>query len=334
MSELVCLRCDWTGTGDASRCPSCGTRLYRVNRPTPVETPRPDVEVSPATRPKVGRALALIAVALVVAATTFVFVTRDAPGERAIPSPVAPGPLPPAVSSVSEGCATKPAPPGRVSTPSAADGRAVTAALVADYRFHNSFATSVGTAPALVENPDGPGRFADESVRGQTRSVLRFDRGRGLSLPTGGVIQSGEYTIELLFRLDRLTGYRKIIDFKKASNDSGLYSLDGCLTYVPRRPASPATIGVDTYAQVVLTRDAAAQVVGYVDGIRQFSFHDPRDLAVVDGSHTLLLFRDDSETHTDYSGGAVSRIRLFDRPLVGSEVAALACVDLPAWFCS
>jgi hypothetical protein len=298
--------------------------------------PRPDVDVAPpvATRPRVGRASALIAVAFVVAAATFAFVSRDAPSGRAISSPAIPGALPPVSSVAADGCSTKPAPPGRVSTPSAADARAVTAALVADYRFHNSFATSVGTAPALVEGRHGSGRFADESVRGQTRSVLRFDRGRGLSLPTGGVIESGEYSIELLFRLDRLAGYRKIIDFKKASNDSGLYSLDGCLTYVPRRPASPATIGVDTYAQVVLTRNAAAHVVGYVDGIRQFSFRDPRDLAVTDRNDTLLLFRDDSETHTDYSGGAVSRIRLFDRPLVGSEVAALACVDLPAWFCS
>ena len=293
-----------------------------------------DVAPPVAAPPRVGRALALIAVALVVAVATFAFVGRDAPSGRAISSPVIPGALPPTSSAASDGCSTKPAPPGRVSTPTEADSRAVAAALVADYRFHDSFATSVGTAPALVESRLGSGRFADESVRGQTRSVLRFDRGRGLSLPTGGVIQSGKYTIELLFRLDRLAGYRKIIDFKKASNGSGLYSLDGCLTYVPRRPASPATIGVDTYAQVVLTRNAAARVVGYVDGIRQFSFRDPRDLAVTDRNDTLLLFRDDSETHTDYSGGAVSRIRLFDRPLVGSEVAALACVDLPAWFCS
>jgi hypothetical protein len=42
------------------------------------------------------------------------------------------------------------------------------------------------------------------------RSVLSFARGSGLSLSsTTGVIEGTEYTIEVLFRFDRLDGYRK-----------------------------------------------------------------------------------------------------------------------------
>jgi hypothetical protein len=99
--------------------------------------------------------------------------------------------------------------------------------------------------------------------------------------------------------------------------------VDRCLNLYPRRPASPATIGADTYVQAVLTRDASARVVGYVDGIRRFSFHDLGQLAVIDGRHTLLFFGDDSKMSPDSSAGAVSGIRLFDKPLTGREVAAL-----------
>jgi hypothetical protein len=288
-------------------------------------------------------------VTLLVAAATLVLINHDAPEAPALgqitareaqtghgTSSTAGSSASTAATSLAfDGCSTKPAPPGRVEAPSAGDGAAAAAALVADYRFRGSLASSVEAAPDLVQVGSGTSRFANESVRGRTRPVLRLGRGRGLSLaPTAGVIASGAFTIELEFRLRRLAGYRKLLDFKKASDDSGLYSLDGCLNLYPRRPASPATIGTDTYVQVVLTRDASARVVGYVDGIRQFSFHDPGRLAVIDGRDTLQFFRDDSETNTESSGGAVSRIRLFDRPLVGSEVAALACVDLPAWFCS
>ncbi len=339
MNELVCLRCDWTGDGDGSACPRCGTSLYRINTSPGVDAPSDDGALpAPSASAHPDRRWAAIVVALVAAVTTFVFVSRDAPEApatgRARETPSLAGP-PRATAFVFDGCAGTPKPPGRVQTPSEHDRAAAAASLTADYRFRNSLASSVGTAPDLVETGSGAVRFAGESVRGRTRPVLRFGRGRGLSLaPTTGIIANDAFTIELLFRFDRLAGYRKVIDFKSVPDTSGLYGLDGCLTFYPRPPASPATIGADTYVQVVLTRDASAKVVGYVDGIRQFTFRDMGALAEVDTGDTLQFFGHGAGTQTRSSGGAVSRIRLYDRALVGSEVAALACTDLPAWFCS
>lgn len=197
--------------------------------------------------------------------------------------------------------------------------------LIADYQFQNSFASSVGVAPDLVEIGSGSSGFTDEAVVGRTRNVLTFASGSGLSLaPTAGVIDSEEYTIELLFRLGSLAGWRKLIDFKNASEDGGLYSLDGRLNFYPTEPAVGATIDVDSYVQVVLTRDASPRVVGYVNGVRQFSFCDMGDLAVIDANDTLRFFSDDTVTNSEYSGGAVSRIRLYDGPLTGGDVAGLA----------
>jgi hypothetical protein len=57
-------------------------------------------------------------------------------------------------------------------------------------------------------------------------------------------------------------------------------------------------------------------------------FRDTPALAEI-ASETLRFFVDDSVTGGDeYSSGAVSQIRLYDRPLSANEVAALACAEI------
>ena len=160
-------------------------------------------------------------------------------------------------------------------------------------------------------------------------TVLRFAGGRGLALaPTTHVIPSSGYSIEVLFRFDLLDGFRKVIDFKNGSTDDGLYVLDGCLIFFPKEQDALTRIGSDSYVQIVLTRDAADRVVGYVDGVRQFAFDDRGGLAKVSGSDSLRFFVDDATTTEEWSSGAVSQIRLFDQALTANEVALLACTEL------
>jgi Ca2+-binding RTX toxin-like protein len=193
----------------------------------------------------------------------------------------------------------------------------------------------VGAGPDLVEIGKGSSAFADEDVNGDERTVLRFARGAALGLsPTAGTIDSHEYTIELLFRFRHLEGWRKIVDFKKGSDDSGLYTLSGHLSFYPEAVAPAATVDVNEFVQVVLTRDASGLVVGYVDGMRQLRFRDTQGFAVIDDEDTLRFFKDDRVTNgNEYSGGAVSRIRLYDGPLTADEVAALACSEIPSTVC-
>jgi GNAT superfamily N-acetyltransferase len=138
-------------------------------------------------------------------------------------------------------------------------------AATADYYFQGSLESSLGTAPDLIEVEKGSSVFTADGESGVT--VLRFAGGRGLALsPTTRVIRSSGYSIEILFRFDHLAGFRKVIDFKNGSTGDGLYVLDGCLTFVPKEQEALTRIGSDSYVQVVLTRDAADRVVGYVDG--------------------------------------------------------------------
>jgi len=198
------------------------------------------------------------------------------------------------------------------------------AIVTADYRFEDSLADSSGAAAELSAiGPHATG-FIDEAVLGQTRRVLTFVRGSGLELTPASVAIGSEYTIELVFRFDRVDGFAKIVDFNNATEDRGLYSLDGRMDFWPVTTGFDAAVEPDSYAHVVLTRDATDNVVAYVNGARQVSFHDIGDIAVIDTNDTLRLFSDDTLTANEDSGGAVSRIRLYDGPLSASDVAALA----------
>ena len=154
--------------------------------------------------------------------------------------------------------------------------------------------------------------------------MLTFDRGSGLELTPASVAIGSEYTIELVFRFDRLDGYAKIVDFNNATADCGLYSLDGRMDFWPITAGFGAAVEADSYAHVVLTRDATDTVVAYVNEAKQLSFHDTDDIAVIDANDTLRLFSDDTVTANEDSSGAVSRIRLYDGPLSAGDVAALA----------
>jgi hypothetical protein len=236
------------------------------------------------------------------------------PASPSLPIDLSPG-LPPQCS----GDATTPAVPE--------PAQAVPAAATADYYFQGSLESSLGTAPDLVEVEEGSSAFTVDGTTGVT--VLRFDGGRGLALaPTTRVIRSSGYSIEVLVRFDLLAGYRKVIDFKNGSADDGLYLLDGCLIFFPNVQGALTRIGSDSYVQIVLTRDAADRVVGYVDGVRQFAFDDRGGLAKVGGSDSLRFFVDDVTTTQEWSSGAVSQIRLFDQALTANEVALLACTEL------
>lgn len=195
-------------------------------------------------------------------------------------------------------------------------------APAADYRFRRTYG-SVGNAPDLVDAGRHAAAFVfDASI---DRPVLGFSGRAGLALtPATGVVYPGTYSIELLFRFDEVGGYRKVLDFKDGSVDDGLYVLDGCLSFFPETLRPTTAIRLNAYAHVVLTRDSAERVVGYVDGVEQFAFDDEAGLGVI-ASDTLRFFVDDAETRREFSDGAVTQIRLYDRALTGNEVAALAC---------
>jgi hypothetical protein len=191
--------------------------------------------------------------------------------------------------------------------------------LAADYQFQNTLASSGAAAPALSNL--GPNTFGLATVDGTSRTVLRFAENDGLSLlPPSSVIPNNIYTVVLLFSFTDVTFWRRIIDFKEAATDNGFYVFNSALNFYPFALGPSNAIPANTFVQVALTRDGSKNVLGYVNGLQQFSFADSTDEGAVGPGDALRFFRDNG---TEGSTGSVARIRLYNRVLSSGEIAAL-----------
>lgn len=201
------------------------------------------------------------------------------------------------------------------------------ATLKADYRFNDSHASSLPGAPDLTDIDTDPGTgpghdnvFATETAAGVSRRVLTFPRGNGLRVSTAGLIPTDSYAIVVLFRFTDTGGYRRILDLKDGTTDTGLYDQDGALVFYNyaggqgQNPITPSG-GNDPYHEVVLTRDSGGTVVGLVDGAEQFRFTDSDGAAVIHPGQTLRFLKDDEAVPGEESAGAVANIRLYDGPV-------------------
>ena len=153
---------------------------------------------------------------------------------------------------------------------------------------------------------------------------MNFSPNNGVTLsPTVGVVPNDAYTIAVLFRFSEVNSWRKILDFKNGEVDRGLFVLDGKLIFYNETSSGiGASVSPNTYVQVVLTRDADKHVVGYVDGVVQFSFTDVDGLAEISDQNTLRFFNN-IQGPGDTSSGSVARIRLYDNAITADEVALL-----------
>jgi hypothetical protein len=124
----------------------------------------------------------------------------------------------------------------------------------------------------------------------------------------------------MLVRLDSVDGYRRLIDFKNATADQGLYVYGGELVFYNVAEARGGRVPANSYVQIALTREPGGAVSGYIDGVRQFLFTDSDGLAIISPANVLRFFRDDGSEH---SSGAVARIRVYDHALSPQEIAGL-----------
>ena len=205
------------------------------------------------------------------------------------------------------------------------------AVLRADYRFQGTLTSSVAGAPALTSFGAGNG-FATESINGGSQPVLTFPQGGGVSLPTVNTIVPGNtYSLAMFVRLVDVSGYRKYVDFKNRTSDNGVYVLDGALNFYNFATGTTAPIAANAYRTIVITRNAAGQVVGYVNGAQALTFTDAAGDGLPDAANVLNFFFDDTvTTGGEASAGAVARLQVYDNALTPAEVAGLGLGPPPA----
>jgi PEP-CTERM motif len=182
------------------------------------------------------------------------------------------------------------------------------AALIGDYRLDGSIVNETGLPYALSNNG---------GVLGS--NGITFGVGQGPSIT--GFSNTGVYSIEVAFSLDQLSGYRRLLDFKNRTSDTGLYSLSRSTNFY--NVASSATIDFapGVLARLVLTRDATGNTVAYVGNTATLSFLDSGNLATINS--VLNFFNDDNSVGGEQSSGFVDYIRIYDTALTANEVAGL-----------
>ncbi|MBI1760530.1 MAG: hypothetical protein HYR56_03750 [Acidobacteria bacterium] len=171
----------------------------------------------------------------------------------------------------------------------------------------------------------GGDSFDNATIDDVTRRALYFEPNNGLSLtPTTALAINQSYTIVMLFALGNVSGYRRLFDFKNGTTDNGLYCYNNRLVFKRVNnsyiDSNTLILAPNTFAQLVLTRSAEGDVTAYVNGVRQFFFTDAAGDASVGANNTLRFFRDNDG---EASAGVVARLRIYNAPLAGGEIAGL-----------
>ena len=184
------------------------------------------------------------------------------------------------------------------------------AAVIGDFRLDGSLANQAGGPLTMTNNGGALGATG-----------IRFGANQGPTI--SGFSAPTDFSIEFRFSFDTLGSYRKLIDFLDLGSDVGVYAYDRSLNFYPCCASAPVfTQG--QLATVVLTRDSAGSVAGYVDGTQVLALTDFSQTAAVTKMH---FFQDDSRTGSEASAGFVDYIRIYDTALTGAEVAALTPPD-------
>ena len=183
----------------------------------------------------------------------------------------------------------------------------VQAAVIGDFRLDGSTANQAGGALTLT---------TDGSL-GATG--IAFDANEGTLI--SGFAGQTDYSVELRFSFDTLSGYRKIANVPGVGSDAGLYNLNSSLNFYPVGSSAPVfTAG--QLATVVFTRNAAGDFNGYVNGAAVLSF---TNAGLTTLPNALWLLRDDTATGgSESSSGFVDYIRVYDTALTAQQVAGLA----------
>ena len=179
------------------------------------------------------------------------------------------------------------------------------------YSLDNSLADALG-GPALVS-------------QGGTLDASHYNFGVNQGLQLNNAVQADVYTIDLQFSFDTTSGYRRIVDFKAGDSDTGLYQLDTALNFYNVATSAGGLFAAGQPVRVTLSRDAAGQFTGYVNGAQAISFLDSTGMARFDtANQQARFFIDDNAVGGEASAGWVNSIAIYDQALTAQQIATLA----------
>jgi hypothetical protein len=201
---------------------------------------------------------------------------------------------------------------------------------VATYTFQNSLAAQQsGVASLSAVDPQGASGFVTDTLYGQTRQVYAFNGNTppaeqaGLSLTTTGLVASDNYSVEMVFSFSQNpNAWRRIIDVQERTSDNGFYVDPANNLDVYPVAGSSALFTENTYHDVVLTVASGGTVVGYLDGVQQFT--TTTAVMNINNPDNLMNFFLDNTVgggQGEYSSGQIGLINLYNNVLTADQVA-------------
>lgn len=181
------------------------------------------------------------------------------------------------------------------------------------YRYHFDYGPNelFWIGPTLLQMCPASVKTETLSVGG-SQAVYPFDKGCGLIYndATKNFLSSGNYTIELYFKLDTIQGYKKLVDFDSLSKDKGLYNQNGRLVLYPNVTSPDSAMGAGAYSYVAIARNASTKMIYMnMNGKTAGNYMDT-GLYVYDTAKKLIFFRDDRNTSGEHTSGTVAMIRI------------------------
>ncbi|RYD52987.1 MAG: T9SS type A sorting domain-containing protein [Sphingobacteriales bacterium] len=197
--------------------------------------------------------------------------------------------------------------------------------MVHTYDFRGTFNEASNAGPALL--PLGTGRFKTDTLtdyNGLQRTVYQFDLNSGFYLNDSlqQFLASGSYTIELYFKMNELTSWKRVIDFKNRTSDLGCYVLSGQLNFYNMATSQGAPFVVNEYSQYVISRNAAnSRVQLYGDGSKYITFTDNGNNAIYNATKKRInFFQDDLIVPNEASAGSIAMLRIYNYELDSQSV--------------
>ena len=206
----------------------------------------------------------------------------------------------------------------------------VTAQTTHRYRFGGGLHELSAKGPVLGAHCAGS--YKHESLpAGISKNVYRFEKGCGLAYDDNSknILSSGSYTIEMYFKLDTISGYKKLIDFDSLSTDAGFYNQSGKLVLYSTFTSADSFLGDNTYNYVVVTRDGTTKrMYVYVNNKVAGTLFDSTGRYAYGTDKVLVFFEDDNGTGGEQTGGSVAMINISDQVMdsntIKSNYASLA----------
>ncbi len=192
------------------------------------------------------------------------------------------------------------------------------------YHFNGNFNEAGGVGPTLT--PLCTGSFVQDTLPDYGNlitQVYRFDPNCGFQFDDslGGFIASGTYTIELYFKMDNLSSWKRVIDYKMRSTDYGCYVFNGQLNFYNLQTSAGAPFTANEYSHYVITRnDVTKDVLLYGDGNNYITFNDAAGNAIYGLNKKLNFFQDDLIVQNEASSGSVALLKIYNYALDSNQV--------------